>query len=544
MDLVTIRNECKNASRVAHARMAREWDIYHNIDYHEDERVLRDMVPRAQKSLNPQIQKGIMRLISPFMEQASRMEVQPDRSDHQQDDLIFTEDLQNWNEMHEEADNETETLKSLVLHNLVGGMSVAKTYYDPRTKIVRSETVNPTSISVDGEASRVDLSDAMAVVQECWHDEYYLRRHYDWEPRREPRWDIMGRKHRYKLPTHRLDEIWLRRELAEDCEDFDQDALKRSDKQIFRAVLIDDEVVRLTGTPYWWPEFPFSFWRNFTSSFDKRKGQDFWGFGYGTLLSPQQKFLDEMLAALVAIARNMPSGQVITTKGALDPEQQYNLDGQIIELQAGKDIGVDFQKLEPDAMPPVFGEMVQYITQVMQEQMPSLSEVFTGESPSSGSSGRAINSLQWAAFTQLSENLKAMNEFRRRRVIQRLTGIQQTARAPLAPHVWRGGLDLPAHFPEDARYVGFNVVANDASAMPHSPAAKLQILQTFASLGYMMELEEALKFTGFDRGYGLTPEMFQNMLQMVPPGMGAPGGQPGQTGMPANVMAGAEAPLP
>ena len=68
----------------------------------------------------------------------------------------------------------------------------------------------------------------------------------------------------------------------------------------------------------------------------------------------------------------------------------------------------------------------------------------------------------------------------------------------------------------------------------------MQILQTFASLGYMMSLEEALKFTGFDVGYGLTPEMFQSMMQMVPPGMGMP--PQGAAG--ANVVAGAESPLP
>ena len=310
---------------------------------------------------------------------------------------------------------------------------------------------------------------------------------------------------------------------------------------MFRVVMIDNDVVEVKPTPFWWPDFPFTAWRNFTASYDMLKAQDFWGFGFGTLLYPQQMFLDEMLATLVAIARNMPVGQAVTTRGTLDREQQYNLDGQIIELMEGKAIDVDFKKLPVDQIPPVFAEMVQYIQQVMEQAMPSLSQVFTGESPGAGSSGRAINSLQWAAFTQLSANLKAMNEFRRRRVQQRLTGIQQTAKKPLSSHIWRGALDIPDYFPEEARYVGFDVVSPDSSAMPHSPAAKLQIAQTLAAMGYIMPLEELLKFTGFDKGYGLQTEMFEQ-VQMVPGQGGAPATPAGSS--PADILAGAESPLP
>ena len=537
MNLLQIRDEAWAASSAPHARIRKEWSIYHNCEYGEDERILKNMVPRARKSLNPQIQKGILRLISPFTEQASRMEVQPQRSDTLEEDVVFTEDLQNWNQMMEEADNEIESLKTSILHNLVSGHTFRKQYFDPRTRIFRSEAVHPLNIAVDGGASRIDLSDAMAVCQRYWHDEFYLQRHYDWRPKTYQTQTYQSDTLRFGAPTHRLDELWIRRELAEDCVDFDQEALERTDKQIFRCVLIDDEVVLIKGTPYWWPDFPYACWRNFTSAFDDRKSQDFWGFGFGTLLNPQQMFLDEMLATLVSIARNMPTGQAVVTRGTLDPEQKYNMDGQLIELQANKEIGKDFQKMPVDQIPPVFAEMIQYTTQVMQEQMPSLSEVFTGTAAGANESGRAINSRQWAAFTQLSDNLKRMDGFRRRCVIQRLIGIQQTAKKPLSAHIWRGGLDLPDYFPEEARYLSFDVVSADASSMPHSPMAKLQVIQSLAAMGYQMSLEEALKFSGFDKGYGLKPEMFTDLTQMpMQPGMGQPGNE--------QVLAGVESPLP
>lgn len=539
MDIREIRDDAWSASSAAHQRMKREWEIYHNADYPREERILRDMIPRAKASLNPQIQKGILRLVSPFLEQAVRIEVEPDRSDRLEEDIVWTQDLANWNQMMEEARGETEALSSLILHNLVGGTACSKTFFDTRTRIIRSDTVNPQSIAVDAEASRIDLSDAMAVCQRAWHDEAYLMRHYDWEPRvQERRYD---ERLRFNAPVHKLDEVWIRRELAEDCDNFDQEKLQKTEKQIFVGTLIDDELVRLRATPFWWPDFPFSFWRNFTASTQDSRATDFWGFGYGTLLAPQQKLLDEMIATLVAIARNMPTGQVVTTRGALDPEQQFNIDGQIIELQSNKKIGEDFQKMPVDQIPPVFAEMVQYVAQVMEEQMPSLSGVFTGEEPGGGNaSGRAINSRQWAAFTQLSGNVGALNECRKHRMRQTLTLIQQTAKKPLSPHIWRGGLDLPDYFPAEARYVGFKLTANDASSMPHSPAAKLQIAQSLAAMGYQMTLEELLKFTGFDRGYGLTPEQFTDLTQM-PMGMGMQGGpqMPGQ-----NVVSGVETPMP
>ena len=537
MNLLQIRDEAWAASGMAHDRIRKEWDIYHNMEYGENDRLLGKIAPLASRSLNPQIQKGILRLVSPFMEQASRMEIQPDRSDELESDMPFIEDLQNWNTMMEEADNETETLKTLILHNLVSGNAFAKTYFDPRTQIVRSEAVHPLSIAVDGGASRVDLSDAMVVCQKYWQDEDYLRRMYDWRPRGS---GSGSHPQRYGGATHRLDELWIRRELAEDCDDFSKEKIEQSDSQMFRAVLIDDELVSATPTPFWWKDFPYAMWRNFTVSFDEQKAQDLFGIGYGSLLEPQQKVVDHFLAALVKLADKIPVGQMIAMKGVLDRQQQHNMDGQVIELTDVATSIKDIEKLPLDQIPPVFAEIIQYITQVMQEMMPSLSEVFTGESPGSGSSGRAINSLQWAAFTQLSANLKAMNEFRRRRVVQRLTGIQQTARKPLSSHIWRGKLDLPNYFPEDARYIGFNVVAADTSSMPQSPQAKLLIAQTFAGLGYIMPLDALLKFTGFDKGYGLTPDMFQQVMQ-VPPGS-APGGA--APASPADVVSGAESPLP
>lgn len=534
MRLLQIRDEAWAASGEAHARIQRERDIYHNLEYPEDERILRTKVPRSQRSLDPQITKGVNRLVSPYISQLASMEIEADRSEVQEADKPFIGDLQNWYEMMEAADNETETRKTLVEHNLVGGMAIAKTYYDPRTEIFRSESVSPLMIAVDGGASRIDLSDAMVVCQQYWYPEYYLKLHYDWEPAKGTVKDVVRKYFRYNEPTHRLDEMWIRRELLEACEDVDKDALALDKKQMFRVIFIDDEVVEIKHTPYWWPDFPYSCWRNFSAFYDSKKAQDFWGYGFPTYLIEPQKFLDEMLAAIVEAARHIPVGQAVAQKGALDPEQDYGVDSQLIELQEGYNIKEAFQKLPLDQFPQIFGDLVVDARNSMQEMMPSLTPVFTGEEPSGNSSGKAIQSKQWAAHSQIEDNLSRGNVMMRHRAIQRLTGIQQTAKKPLLPHVFRGQLDLPDYFPEDARHVGFNVTYADTAAMPSSPQGRMELVQWLASLGYMLSPEDVLKLTKLDTAVGLSPDMFQQMMQVAP----------SQALMGNQTLSGVQAPMP
>lgn len=538
MDLIHIRDDCWNASTDAHARIRKEWDIFNSGEYGEKERLLGE-VPRAKASLNPQTRTGILRMIPPLMDQAVRIEIRPDKPGTPEEqetlypeELRYTKDIANYVQMHEEARDESGVLETLILHNLVCGTAVAKTFLDERTGIIRSDPVHPLSIAVDYGASRVDLSDAMVVCQKTIWDEYYLRRHYGWEPKPERQTERSER--RYARPTHRVDEIWMRREIAEDCSDINQDVLADTEKQMFRATLIDDEIVRVTASPLYWPDFPYAFWRNLTVVEGERQSSEIWGQGFCTHMHKPQKLLDEFLATVVAAARTMPTGQIVTTKGALDPEQDLSADGLVLEIDKSiSDIREAFQHIPPHEISPIFEKLIQYFSGVLESEMPSLTPVFTGASPTGNASGKLANSLQWASRSQLSPHVIRMNAFRKIRTRQTATLVQQEAKAPLSPHLWRGNLNLPESFPEEARSVGFYLVANDASGLPRSPAGILEFLMGLASMGMIIKPGALLDVTGLDKGYGLTEDMF------LPMGM-----QSGMMQPSLDVASGAEAPLP
>ena len=139
--------------------------------------------------------------------------------------------------------------------------------------------------------------------------------------------------------------------------------------------------------------------------------------------------LDEMIANLILIVRNQAVGRFLSKEGALDMEQVLPIHGLNIEINEPFTIE-DIKHLPPDVIPPVILEFIQYVTQIMMEQVPSLSSVFAGESPHGGASGRAIASLQYANFSQLSDNIRGMNSFRQRRARQKITCLQQFARRP------------------------------------------------------------------------------------------------------------------
>ena len=69
---------------------------------------------------------------------------------------------------------------------------------------------------------------------------------------------------------------------------------------------------------------PFVGWRNFTGLCDKGElSHKFYGYGYGTFMWPQQKLLDELLANLVLIVRNLSVGRFITRRGTLDMQRSW-----------------------------------------------------------------------------------------------------------------------------------------------------------------------------------------------------------------------------
>ena len=229
--------------------------------------------------------------------------------------------------------------------------------------------------------------------------------------------------------------------------------------------------------------------------------------------------LDEMIANLILIVRNQAVGRFLTKQGALDMEQILPIHGLNIEINEPHTIE-DVKHLPPDQIPPVIFEFVQWVTQLMMDMVPSLSETFAGDSPHAGASGRAIASLQYANFSQLSDNIRGMNAFRMRRARQKISLVQQFARRPAQAHLWRGGLDLKDPFPEEARFIGYHINIPDSTALPNTPAGKLQFIQILAQLGRMPK--DPLEMLGLTKGYGWKADDF---IEPMPPMVG-PGGQP------------------
>ena len=103
-----------------------------------------------------------------------------------------------------------------------------------------------------------------------------------------------------------------------------------------------------------------------------------------------------------------------------------------------------------------------------------------------------------------------MNEFRLRRLRVKIAVLQQFARRPMKPHLWRGGLDMQDPFPEEARHIGFRLGMPDLTALPNTPAGKLQMLQVLASLG--LQPKDPLDILGLTKGYGWTSEDFDTII--------------------------------
>ena len=502
-----LRDEAKAAAASAHSRMLHELAVFNNRRgaYRENE-LVGGVAPITESSLNPEIQKGILRLVPAFVEQASRIEMLPDRSKFTVEEAESIEDLQNWTQMMQEVDNEGQRLQTAVYHNLVYGHAVAKAYYDPDFQVVRCMSVDPLSFAVDPACTETNLHNADFVVHSNRHTARHIRRHY-------PEFQI-GEKREGKKGavqssmTYRVDEIWMRRYLAK----FYGIDVEHSNKEIFKVTLIDDEVVRVRSSPFWYPDFPFTTWRNFPYMLGNGQAQSFWGHGYASLAWSQQKFLDEVYSNFILILRRLSVGRVISKKGALDLQNAFTGYGVNIEIdfdEAGiSQLAEAVQPFPQDAVPPVLYQILQHSIEGIADMMPSLNPVFTGEAPFSGASGRAVNTLQWASFNQISANIRAMNEFRLARMRMLVSLTQQFARRPLRPHLWRRGIDFPEVFPDEARHIGYHLKMPDATSMPNTPTGKLQVAQVMAALGAQMSVDELIKFVGFDRGYGWDAETF------------------------------------
>ena len=527
--LIELRDEAIDTNKAAHERIRMELNIYQNNAYGTSGHKIGRVKSQAGESLDPKVRKGVNRLMPGFIEQMSRIEVQPDATYRIEDDMMLCEDLQNWLDMNDDASDEGEDMEVLIKHNLALGHAVCKVGWDARQMIATAIPVSPLQIFVDPGCRKVNMSDAEYMVHREMQTVEYVKRFY-------PDFDI-GRvkikEPRKDSQVVAVDELWIRPEKAEAC-GVEVDVELGG---VLVAVFINDEFHKIRHSPYWWPDFPFCSWRNFIDINDMSgKPNEFWGYGYGTQLWTNQKLLDEIMANLVLISRNQAVGRFISPLGMLDMEQVLPIHGLNIEYD--KESGYkleDIMHLPPDQVPPVLFNVYQELSAQMDSQIPSLSDTFTGEEPSNASSGRAINALQYASFSQLSHNIRAMNEFRRRRTRMKLTMIQQYANRPLLPHQWRGGMDLPDFFPEDARHVSYELTYPDLSSMPNTPAGRMQVVvmltnmvSSLVATGVQVTeetIERLMEFIGIDKGFGLRAGDF---LPAMAPGLGA--GMPGAGG--------------
>lgn len=499
--LLQLRDEAFQESEQAHNRLQHELAVFRNEGYEEGTRVGASYA-LVEESLMPQIQIGCLRLVPAFREQIARINVEPDGDDPTVQEVLFSEGIANWNKMYEEVDDEGGRMRSNIYWNLVCGNALSKIRWDPVKKLVRAESINPTSFAPDPACTQSNFSDAGYVVHRNFHNRAYMRKHYpDWSPPALAWSESSRASSRRPDSRHRVDEIWMHRDVAEDC------GVRVNDtkREIILVKLIDDTLYKAQGSPYWFPGFPFAHWRNFVDLLAEGKPHGFWGYGYGTLAWPQQKMLDEFISNFILILRNLGIGRFIAKDGAIDEDQISPLQGAILRMNEGFDIG-DLQHLPPEIVPPVLIEFIQFISGIMTDMMPSLSSVFAGEAPFAGASGRAVESLRFANFNQLSDNIREMNEFRLRRMRIKVAVLQQFARRPLKPHLWRGGLDMQDPFPEEARHVGYRLSMPDLTALPNTPAGKLQMLQVLASLG--LQPKDPLDILGLTKGYGWTSEDF------------------------------------
>lgn len=507
--LLELRDAAYEAAAPAHERMKKEISLYRNEDYDENDSWIKRFKRSVKKSISPQVSNAVNRLIPIFTEQMAKVDVAPLRRDASELERLSTDELQDHLDTLEAVDSETEELRTLILHNQVMGNAISKVIYDEKAEVVRAVAINPLRFAPSPFTGRSDFRNGGYVVHTTYHNYMTVQKRYPGAPIRNNNptetKELMG-------GNIRVDEIYMTGEVAEASR---ITGARNATNTV--AVIVDDEPYRASHDDFWYPDFPFAHWRNFLDVSSAGKASDFWGYGYGEILEPQQKILDEFLANYMWITRNLATGRLLAREGVIDQEQLSNSSGDIINvrnLQPGEPIGNAVSFVQNPEAPVSLLNMIQMVNQFIGDQVPSMSPVFVGQSPGASTSGRAISNLQTSVFNQLSDNIRDMNAFRERRARIRLNFIQQYAKRSMKPNRWRMGYDLP-ELSEAARYQPFMVSTPDTSSLPQTPLGKLQVIGMLMGLGLMIKPERLMEIVGLKTGYGLTEE---DLIQaMVPP---------------------------
>ena len=505
--LIEMRDDAFDAAKNAHARIAHDLSLYRNENYTGSDWI-RGFERIVSRPLDPKIPLSVQRLIPAFTEGLPKLEVSPKSAS----DYIDVRILERYLEVNEEQDSEALNVETIVYHNQIFGTAIRYVWYDARKGVVRAHAINPLSFAPDPAGTLSDFSDSEYV---CWrqtHRPSYIERRY-------PKFDI--KNHLSSLDrtgSINVDIVWLRPQAAADAKIKVTDGI-----DMVKVTIIEDEIYEAIGNPTVWPDFPFSSWKNFLDIDATGRAHSFWGTGYASLIEPLQKVYDDLLANFLFIVRNIKTGRTMAEFGVIDPSKHMNQHGGLLELNQGKRLDQVRELPNPEA-PVSLGNAVAAVQEILTQFAPSLSPVFVGESPGANTSGRALSTLQSAAFSQLSDNMRALSEERKRTARIRMNLIQQYC--GYGNHNPRLGSGIGGLLDNSTRHVGFDVMLPDPSGLPQTVAGKIQVLSMLNGMGYQLSPEVVVEMIGLDTGYGLTPERLINIAQqMSPPASGGAGTQ-------------------
>ena len=498
-----LRDEAFEEASPHHRRIERDFATYLNRETTSNNRWIKSFNSVVTRSYDPQVRKNIQRMIPLFTEQMQEISIKAIL----EEDEILIDDLRNWVVMMEDADGEAERLRCAVTHNLVHGNVITKTLYDPRSQIIRNPVIPPECFAPDPNCTQSNFSDADYVCHTTYQRRSKVMIDY-------PNWKPKTRRF-YKNNSYdsiRIDELSVRRNRIEEL-DYEITGGNKDTHEIIDVILIDNEMYSITESDSFYPEFPYSFWRNFLDFGTTEKAQEFWGIGYASLMESEQRLYDELLANIILIVRNLTVGKIISEKDVLDIEQLDNYHGAITELNEDKTLE-QVKEMSPADVPPFLFQILVFVRGFLQENSPAGGEIFTGQD-TGDNSGRAISNRQNAAFNQFAENVRAMNEYRRHKKYVTLNFIQQYAEKPLAPHLWRGGLPMPDNFDPDSRHAKYALSFPEVSGLPFTPAGKIQFLSALQNLGIRLKAEKILDMLKLESGYGITSDDYEVVENMA-----------------------------
>ena len=494
--LIAMRDDAFSAAKHAHARIEHDLSLYRNENYTGSDWI-RGFERIVSRPLDPKIPLVVQRLIPAFTEGLPKLEVSPKSAI----DFIDVRILERFLEVNEEQDQEALQIQTCVYWNQIGGTCIRYVWYDARKGVVRAHAINPLSFAPDPAGTLSDFSDSEYV---CWrqtHRPSYVERRY-------PKFDI--KNHMSSLDrtgSINVDIMWLRPSAAADAKIKVTDGI-----DVVKVTIIEDEIYEAVGNPTVWPDFPFSSWKNFLDIDATGRAHSFWGTGYASLIEPLQKVYDDLLANFLFIVRNIKTGRTMAEFGVIDPSKHMNQHGGLLELNQGKRLDQVRELPNPEA-PVSLGNAVAAVQEILTQFAPSLSPIFVGESPGANTSGRALSTLQSANLNQLSDNMRAFNEERKRTARIRMNLIQQFC--GYGNHNPRLGSGIGGLLDNSTRHVGFDVTLPDPSGLPQTVAGKIQVLSMLSGMGYQLSPEVVIQMIGLDTGYGLTPEKLISMAREV-----------------------------